>query len=239
MFPLPLLNTVPDNLEKMRARTALQYQNAFMKNTLVRALNNIYDAAPRVKSSHPAFASFMGYIEMVCDVASLHIQGDEVFAQSLAQHCKSYRWPTNKSGPAALNALKSLRHTASDWKKDGRSYNAGHIQKSLNGMEAVLLEVVHKQVPKFSGDAVPSTISDDKISELVTENMVWLMTNSDVHILVPFCMTHHDVKTSKHWPPVTEEGVQAMPDLVKEFASHWTFAPFDPITRRGLKPPFC
>ncbi|KAF8971079.1 hypothetical protein BDZ97DRAFT_1337100 [Flammula alnicola] len=235
MFPLPLLPTVPDDLEKMKGRRALLYQNTFMKNALIRALNIIYGVAPKLNGSHFAFRQFMEYVETVCDMTSLHIQGDEVFCKSLAQHCKAYRWTSNRSTAVVQDSLKSLRRLVRDWKKDNKSYHYTRLQGCLSGMEAPIIEVLHKQVAKFSGDVLPQSISDEQMRVLITDNMIWLGSNSDISILLPFCMSHHDIKTSKYWPPVTQDAIKAMPELVKEHPTLWKFSPFDPISRSGQK----
>ncbi|KJA20014.1 hypothetical protein HYPSUDRAFT_189180 [Hypholoma sublateritium FD-334 SS-4] len=239
MFPLPLIPTVPDDLAKMNARRALPQQNSFMKNALIRALNGIYEYAPRASPAQPAFGAFMEYIEIVCDMTALHIQGDEIFSNSLSSHCKAYQGPSKRHSSMAQNELSSFRRLACDWKKNGgKSYQASQIHSALNGMEGVLIEVLHKQVPKFTEAAVPASISDEQMLGLITDNMVWLTSNSEICILLPFCMAHHDVRMSKYWPPVNLDAIQAMPELVEQNKSLWKFSPFDPISRRGQKPVF-
>ncbi|KDR75283.1 hypothetical protein GALMADRAFT_140808 [Galerina marginata CBS 339.88] len=204
MFPLPLLSSVPDNLEKMKARRALLYQNTFMKNALIRALNVVYDVAPKIKASHPAFRQFMDYVDIVCDMISLHVRGDEVFFKSISQQCAAFRLTTNNNAAVLQNHMSSLQHQIDDWKK---------------------------KVARFTEEALPQSISDDRLNELIKENIIWLGTNGNVSVLLPFCVSHHDPKTSKHWPPVTHDALQAIPGLLEAHPQLWKFAPFDAITR--------
>ncbi|KAJ3500350.1 hypothetical protein NLJ89_g9839 [Agrocybe chaxingu] len=235
-FPLALLPTIPDNLDKLKARDALLYQNTFMKNALIRGLNVLYDVAPKVTTgSQSGFQPFMEYVDTVCDMLILHIQGDEEFFQALAQHCKSFRWSANKTTATAVASLNILRRSVSGWKKDPKTFSSARLLVPLTSMEGVLLEVLHKQVPKFKSEALPQAVSDDQLAGLIKDNMIWLASNSDVTVLLPFCMSHHDPKTSKHWPPVSEEAIKAMPGLVNAHPAIWKLAPFDPITKQGKK----
>ncbi|KAI6007664.1 hypothetical protein F5J12DRAFT_829720 [Pisolithus orientalis] len=78
-------------------------------------------------------------------------------------------------------------------------------------------------------------------------NIEWFASHSDMTFLLPFVISHHDPNTS-YWPPVQEQGMQALPVLLKAheervsvsmalFPFHalssrcWQFAPFDPLTR--------
>ncbi|CAA7259147.1 unnamed protein product [Cyclocybe aegerita] len=236
-FPLALLPTIPDNLDKLKARNALLYHNTFMKNALIRSLNVLYDVAPKVTTgSHSGFQPFMEYVDTVCDMLILHIKGDEEFFKTLAQQCKSFRWSANKATVTVVDSLNALRRSVSGWKKDPKMFASARLLAIITSMEGVLREVLHKQVAKFRSEALPQTVSDDQLASMIKDNMIWLASNSDVTILLPFCMSHHDPKTSKHWPPVSEEAIKAMPGLVNTHPTIWKLAPFDPITKQGKKP---
>ncbi|KAF8160881.1 hypothetical protein B0H34DRAFT_806320 [Crassisporium funariophilum] len=233
MFPLALLPTIPDSLEKMQAGQELRYQNTFMKNALIRALNIVYDIAGTFKvGSQPSFNQFMDYAGIVCDMMSLHLKGDEVFVKALSEQCKSFRSVSSKDVAKVRDALGSLRRYIGDWNKDIRSYQQKRLLDCLKGLEAPLSELLHNQVKSFSSDAVTRGISDKILKAMIKENMIWLGGNSDISILLPFCMSHHDTHTSKYWPPITKEAINAMPELVKSHSTLWRFAPFDPVTRQ-------
>jgi len=144
-----------------RARAALPYQNSFMKvsncvtcchhtmpegstdfilqNALIRALNIIYEVAPKVATgSHPAFQDFLEYVGVVCDMISLHIRGesrqlilekdayevlwvagDEIFFKAVAQQSKAFRSTTNKNAAVVQDALTALHRSIGGWKKVG------------------------------------------------------------------------------------------------------------------------
>lgn len=85
-----------------RARDALVYQNTFMKvtlgcsachwcrcwltfaaqNALIRALNITYEMARKIEAVHPEFCSFLAYMESVCNILSLHLEGENVTGRS-------------------------------------------------------------------------------------------------------------------------------------------------------------
>ncbi|KIM45059.1 hypothetical protein M413DRAFT_328441 [Hebeloma cylindrosporum] len=206
-----------------------------MKNALIRGLNAIYAVAPKIKASHPAFQHFLEYIEVVCEMIMLHLQGDEVFLESLSQKCTGYRWVANKNITSLQNPLNALRQLVSEWKRNGNSYQASRLQSSLSSMEDLLVDVLRKQVAKLRGDALPESVSNSDLHSLIIGNMIWLGTNSDISILLPFCMSHHDPRTSQFWPPITADAIAAMPELVKAHPNIWKFAPFNPVTKAANK----
>lgn len=63
------------------------------------------------------------------------------------------------------------------------------------------------------------------------ENVEWLGAQSDIAVLLPFVLSHHDPRTSKFWPTITAEGLAALPMLVQIHAACWKLAPFDPVSR--------
>jgi len=102
---------------------------------LIRALNIIYEVAPKVATgSHPAFQDFLEYVGVVCDMISLHIRGesrqlilekdaflwfagDEIFFKAVAQQSKAFRSPTNKNAAVVQDALTALHHSIGGWKR--------------------------------------------------------------------------------------------------------------------------
>ncbi|PPQ93684.1 hypothetical protein CVT25_012743 [Psilocybe cyanescens] len=250
MFPLALFPTVPDNLQDMKARDALVYQNTFMKNALIRALNITYEMARKIEAVHPEFCSFLAYMESVCNILSLHLEGDDVFFQTLSLHCNEVAVVNNEIAIAFRKDLNSLLGLIGEWIESPDSYQHARLQDCLKKIESSITEVLHTQMSRFRGDALPNSIDDETLRVLVRgvssllsieppidqcfpENMIWFGSRVDIAILLPFCTSHHDPLTSKYWPPVTSDAIEAIPDLARVHPHLWKFAPFDPVTRNA------
>jgi len=78
MFPLPMLATKPVDLDSMDSRDAFPYQLAFMKNTILRALNNIHTLARVFPRDDPRLGPFLEYIIGFCDILVLHVHMDVI-----------------------------------------------------------------------------------------------------------------------------------------------------------------
>ncbi|PPQ98412.1 hypothetical protein CVT24_004091 [Panaeolus cyanescens] len=236
-FPLALLPTIPNSFESMKGSQALQYQNTFMKNALIRALNRVHELAPRIKPASKELRQFADYVEVVCKLFDNHIEGDELFLKRLAQETKM-SYCAIKCGATVQAALKGMRSMVETWKKDPKAYLPTRLLDALVAMDKDINEVLHKQSVKFRPESIPKGISDDKLFELIGENLAWIVTKVDMNLVLPFCVSHHDIKTSPHWPTVHPDAIQKeLPKLVKVHADMWKLAPFDPLTRKALKCP--
>ncbi|TFK44464.1 hypothetical protein BDQ12DRAFT_18561 [Crucibulum laeve] len=241
MTPLKLFPTIPDELEAMDSRLALRYQNIFMKNTLIRGLNTVHEVAPQINPSHPLFQAFMEYAEIVGDMVRLHLEGDEVFFITfngsgrslfdiLGEEC-------NPNDFKIGDQLKALRQVINRWQEDQSTYVPATLQEHIQHLNSTLSTKFWDQINKVKSEYLVSVVSDERLRTMIQDNVIWLVTHSDMTILLPFILSHHDSKTSAHWPSVTEEGMAAMPELLKVHEGCWKFAPFDPITKQQMAPP--
>ncbi|KAF9047383.1 hypothetical protein BJ165DRAFT_1097620 [Panaeolus papilionaceus] len=236
-FPLSLLPTIPNSFESMKASQALQFQNTFMKNALIRGLNRVHELASRVKPGSRECRQFADYVGVVCMLLDNHIEGDEFFLKRLAQETKA-PYSVNKSGGTVQVALKAIRSMAEGWKKDLKAYLSTRLIDALVGMDKDINEALHKQSTKFKPESLPKGVSDDKVFELIGENLAWIVTKVDMNMVLPYCMSHHDIKTSSHWPTANPEAIQKeLPKLVNAHAEMWKLAPFDPLSRKAIKAP--
>ncbi|KAF6760120.1 hypothetical protein DFP72DRAFT_1166382 [Ephemerocybe angulata] len=236
MYPLALLPVVGDDLEKMDSRTALRYQNTFMKNALIRGLNNVYEyAGSIVDGNHKSFKEFMGYNQVVREMMQLHIDGDNLFFTTpgpnkiTIDRILGGAWTSNPHRIKLKDQLNSWDKRVESWSKKPDTYRGSELRSLLDGMQDLvvkgLIELIHSVKPEL----LAKNFSAEEMQAMIDDNIVWLATKGNVLLLLPFCTSHHDRSTSKFWPSIAPEGLKAIPDMTKENSSVWSLAPFHPV----------
>ncbi|EAU91538.2 hypothetical protein CC1G_02027 [Coprinopsis cinerea okayama7 len=238
MFPLPLLPVTDQDLSALDAREALRYQNSFMKNALIRGLNTIYTLATTIQdSTHPSIAHFLSYVQIVCEMLRLHVEGDEAFFTKRGANNTSLdellgsAWSKNSERKKLLEMIKAWTGEVDGWVSAPASYKAPLLRKRLEEMEVPLMKGSFELVHCITPDIVSKKFDKEEMHDMVFENIEWLLSNSDTAVLIPYCIAHHDITTSKYWPVMAPEGLAAVPAMVQGNESKWMFAPFDPIRR--------
>jgi hypothetical protein len=128
-YPLPLLPSIPDDLENLDARHALPHLMALMKNTFIRGLNRIHACVPLITTGHPALPSFLDYVCSLLMHINIHLEEDATFfsANALA---KIATVKTNPDTKAVRESIASLLSSVSDWIKvlsHYPSFHASHL----------------------------------------------------------------------------------------------------------------
>jgi hypothetical protein len=115
-YPLPLLPSIPDDLENIDARHALPHLMALMKNTLIRGLNRIHACAPLITTHHPALPPFLDYVRSLLMHLNAHLEEDATFfsTSALAEIVTS---EANPDTEAIRESIASLLSLVSDWIK--------------------------------------------------------------------------------------------------------------------------
>ncbi|KIK09308.1 hypothetical protein K443DRAFT_651346 [Laccaria amethystina LaAM-08-1] len=247
----PLLPIISDDLASLDPRLALRYQNTFMKNALIRGLNIIYLAASTINDGeHPNFREFTEYAHMVCGMIKLHLRGDDVFfttPNSDGQTLTDILGEDCTLPSTIALQISSLDEIIQRWNKCPSSYTPSELLDILENVEEPIVTGMRKQVilssqnrglffsssgqvESIQGEYLIKAYSEAQMRAMIEGNVFWLAAQSDISILLPFCMSHHDKKTSKYWPTIPAEGLAALPELVKAHPSRWIFAPFDPVT---------
>ncbi|KAF9467378.1 hypothetical protein BDZ94DRAFT_1382522 [Collybia nuda] len=249
-FPLPLLPTIPDNLDDMDSRKSIRYINTFMKNALIRGLNNVYTLAELVEDSETILCSFLDYALVVCDMICLHIEGtqpccDESFFTTPNSEGVALLKILGKSsnmndGGKMYNDIKALQQKIYAWKESPSTYSPNLLRMAVIQFAQEVYWKMEKQrgrlpnktqVESMDADVLAKAITDKALRSMIDENLQWLASHSDITYLLPFVLSHHDVRTSSYWPSVSPEGLEMVPELVMVHAECWEFAPIDPVTR--------
>ncbi|KAF8070374.1 hypothetical protein FPV67DRAFT_1016960 [Lyophyllum atratum] len=237
MFPLPLFPTVAVDLEGMDSRSSVQHMNTFMKNTLIRGVNNIYQTAPHVNNKS-LVDPFLRYAIIVCDMLSLHLQGDQMFFTKGNAQNKSLvdflgiTAPYATESSALQNILKHMLEKLHSWTKTPGAYSYVDLQLSLKVLGTPMLQSMASQRNALNKDSLMKFVAEAELRDMITDNLIWLASHSDMSLLLPFVLSHHDPATSEHWPNVAPEGLGLVPDFVHKDLACWGFAPIDPITRQ-------
>ncbi|KAI0295867.1 hypothetical protein B0F90DRAFT_1136260 [Multifurca ochricompacta] len=235
MFPLPMLATTPVNLDTLDSRHAFRYHLAFMKNTILRALNNIYAQAREFQSGDARLAAFLEYIAGFCDILVLHIRMDACLFQApvitdialeklLGEGCV-------QDMRKVVHGAKRLKKLARKYTRHTRDYDGREIIAHLSFGEefsARSWAQMHTIDPKRLEDACSEAEMRDGLRQFIE----CYVHESDVAFLVPFIHSHHDNETSLYWPTVSPEGRIMLPCLAKTYARSWELAPFDISTGR-------
>ncbi|KAJ2931298.1 hypothetical protein H1R20_g5828, partial [Candolleomyces eurysporus] len=242
MYPLTLLPVVPDDLNTMEV--ALRYQTSFMKNALIRALNNVYEQAQRIgDGGHQDFKPFMAYCRIVGDMLRLQYEGDDLFFAKSGTNKVSLdqilggAWTKSPHWKKVPETLKTWDNKLQEWLENPTTYRGTDLRALLDEMEVPLNKGLFELIEVAKPEILSQKFSDEEMHAMIGEHILWLSSNSDVTILLPFCTSHHDPLTSNFWPIITEEGLAALPELAEQHSSQWALAPFDPVKRvRNLKP---
>lgn len=228
-YPLPLLPSIPDDLENLDTRHALPHLMALMKNTLIRGLNRIHACAPLVIIGHPALPPFLDYVRSLLVQLDVHLEEDATFfsANALAAIATSDANPDTQTIRESIVSLTSL---VSTWINDDTFYCPSTLCDGLSFGPA-LVAVMQAQIKTLTPTLLDSIISRLDLFELITSSVNRVGERSDMTFLLPFVVSHHDHTTSTHWPKIPEDGIEAFPTLILSHPGCWQFAPFNPITR--------
>ncbi|KAG0694746.1 hypothetical protein DFH29DRAFT_814997 [Suillus ampliporus] len=244
-YPLPLLPSIPDDLENLDTRHALPHLMALMKNTLIRGLNRIHACAPLVIIGHPALPPFLDYVRSLLVQLDVHLEEDATFfsANALAAIATSDANPDTQTIRESIVSLTSL---VSTWINVGvsLSFRSQFITREqddtfycpstlCDGLSfgPALVAVMQAQIKTLTPTLLDSIISRLDLFELITSSVNRVGERSDMTFLLPFVVSHHDHTTSTHWPKIPEDGIEAFPTLILSHPGCWQFAPFNPITR--------
>ncbi|KAG1740771.1 uncharacterized protein EDB91DRAFT_1081859 [Suillus paluster] len=228
-YPLPLLPSIPDDLENLDARQALPHLMALMKNTLIRGLNRIHACAPLVIIGHPALPPFLDYVHSLLVQLDVHLEEDAAFfsANALAEIATSDANPDTKTIRESIISLTSL---VSTWINDDSTYCSSALCDGLS-FGPPLVVVMQAQIKMLTPTLLSSIISHLDLLELIKGSVGRVSERSDITFLLPFVVSHHDHTTSTHWPKIPEDGIETLPTLILSHPGCWQFAPFNPITR--------
>jgi len=115
-YPLPLLPTIPDNLEDIDARHALPHLMALMKNTFIRGLTRVHACAPLVKPGHSALPPFLNYVFSLLVHLNAHLEEDATFFSTNALS-EVATYEINPDTTAIRASIASLLTLVSGWTK--------------------------------------------------------------------------------------------------------------------------
>ncbi|KAF5385774.1 hypothetical protein D9615_002333 [Tricholomella constricta] len=199
---------------------AYVYINQHPQNALIRGVNSIYEAAPLANKGKLA-APFLRYVIMVSDMLRLHLEGDQMFFTRRNTQGKSIvdflgiaeSHSNNFSG--LFTFLTGLQQKLKSWNKSPETYSYIDLRGSLGTLGPLMLRSMESQA----------------------KNLIWLASHSDMAVLLPFVLSHHDPVTSAKWPTVAPEGLKMVPGFVKKDTPCWEFAPFDPVTKQRRPTP--
>lgn len=112
-YPLPVLPSIPDDLENLDSRYALPHLMALMKNTLIRGLNRVYACAPLVIVGQPALLPFLDYVRSLLAQLNVHLEEDATFfsANALVEVAATKANPDTKTIKESIISLTSLVST--------------------------------------------------------------------------------------------------------------------------------
>ncbi|KAH7907881.1 hypothetical protein BJ138DRAFT_1158960 [Hygrophoropsis aurantiaca] len=232
-YPLATLPSIADNLDDIDSRKALPYLMAFMKNTFIRALNNVYQAAPLIPKDPAIIRAFLDYIKCICALLQTHLDGDHLFFTSTSCGVPLVKAIGPACNPDTLpikDSLAQLTRVIVSWNENPRAYSPD-VLRSAVGFGLRLARDMKAQLASLTFDRLSSAVSDKNLRDMIRDNVEWFAAKSDITFLLPFVISHHDSSTSRHWPPIHDQGLQALPNLVQEHAGCWRFAPVDPLTR--------
>ncbi|KAJ8591599.1 hypothetical protein M405DRAFT_814116 [Rhizopogon salebrosus TDB-379] len=230
-YPLPLLPSIPDDLENIDARHALPHLMALMKNTFIRGLNRIHACAPLITTHHPALPPFLDYVRSLLMHLNVHLEEDATFfsTSALAEIVTS---EANPDTEAIRESIASLLSLVSDWIKDESTYCSSILCDGLS-FGTRLVAVMQVQIKVLTPALLSSIISHSDLLELITGSVGRIGEHSDMTFLLPFVLSHHDHATSTYWPNIHKDGIAMLPTLILGHPGCWQFAPFNPLTREN------
>ncbi|KAG2123049.1 hypothetical protein BD769DRAFT_1359969 [Suillus cothurnatus] len=227
-YPLPVLPSIPDDLEHLDSRYALPHLMALMKNTLVRGLNRVHACAPLVIVGHPALLPFLDYVRSLLAQLNLHLEEDSTFfsANALAEVATT---ETNPDTTTIRKSIISLTSLVSAWILDESNYCSSALCEGLS-FGPPLVTVMQAQIRALTPTLLSPIISHLDLLELITASVGRISEHSDMTFLLPFIVSHHDRTTSTHWPKIPEGCVDMFSTLILNHPGCWQFAPYNPLT---------
>ncbi|ETW80240.1 hypothetical protein HETIRDRAFT_147785 [Heterobasidion irregulare TC 32-1] len=230
-YPISLLPINNADIDSMNPYRALPSSMSLMKNTLLRALNNIHQLAPRLSPAHLATSDFLSYVDNVCGVLLVHMNNDETFFKTPSPggvvlgnvlHCAGI-----SSG--VVRRVETLRVLVRGWKDIPREYNATAMTGALDFGEDLAREM-RDLVAKVERRRLEQAVTAHELTSMIQANVERFASQNDITFLVPFLFSHHDRSKSPNWPPTTPEGREALPLLAEHHAGCWRLAPFSVLT---------
>jgi len=219
----------------MDSRYAVRYHLAFMKNTILRALNNIHTLALALPGDDPRLRAFFEYIVGVCDILVLHIDSDKHL----------FRTPVIAGvalekllGEGCVQDMRKVAKGAYKLKKLARKYAEGPEQYESSEIIAHLSFAEEfsarswAQLHSIDVNRLLSDCSEEDMHHGLQLIMASFVEKSEAAFLVPFIHSHHDRKTSTHWPPIGTKDRIVVACLAKVYSRSWELAPFDVFTGR-------
>uniref|UniRef100_A0A0W0EX63 Uncharacterized protein n=1 Tax=Moniliophthora roreri TaxID=221103 RepID=A0A0W0EX63_MONRR len=227
----PILEIFPVDSTALASKDAsnyLLYMNTLMKNVLIRALSRITEFAPSMNGNNIKFEAFVGYVVNFCDMLR-----DEMFFISpnkqgvklvdvLGPACN----PRNTDKLEA--ALDELRKGADQWKMVNSIIRDS--ADTLSNFAKVMMGTMTGQRSAIQNSAL-KIVEDEELRNMILENIKWIQSKSDITVLLPFILAHHDAVTAPEWPTMADDSTKELPHIIEVHAEWWQFAPFDPITR--------
>jgi len=242
MFPLPMLRaferdqgSTERDLDSMDSRYAVRYHLAFMKNTILRALNNIHTHALTLPLDDPRLRAFFEYIVGLCDVLVLHIDTDKDLFHTPVIAGVALEKLLDKGCVQdmrkVLKGANKLKKLARNYAQRPERYNRSKIIAHLSFAEEFSARS-WAQLHSIDGSRLASVCSEEEMRYGLRRIITSFLEKSDAAFLVPFIHSHHDRKTSTYWPPFSSEDRMTLPCLVKVHSRSWELAPFDVFTGR-------
>ncbi|KAI9457094.1 hypothetical protein BJY52DRAFT_1187513 [Lactarius psammicola] len=229
---------------------AIRYHLAFMKNTILRALNNIYTHALELRCGDARLEAFLEYVARFCDALVLQIRGENMLSSCIRQYskrCHVHAADERLFGSpviidVALEKLLSegcvqdmrkvvqgaeqLKKLAKKYAKLLGDYDGREIVAHLSFSEEFAARS-WAQLHSLDSGRLEEVCSEMEMRRGLRQITDSFVRQSDVAFLVPFIHSHHDRETSHYWPTVTPEGRLTLPCLAKTYAKSWELAPFD------------
>ncbi|KAH9040837.1 hypothetical protein EDB84DRAFT_985424 [Lactarius hengduanensis] len=230
MFPLPMLATIPVDLESMDSRHAIRYHLAFMKNTILRALNNIHTHARELRRGDARLEAFLQYVVGFCDVLVLQIHADErLFGSPVVIDValeKLLNEGCIQDMRKVVQGAEQLKKLAQKYAKLPGDYDGHEVVTHLSFSEEFAARS-WAQLHSLDCGRLEEVCSEVEMRRGLRQITDSFVRQSDVAFLVPFIHSHHDKETSHYWPTVSPEGRLTLPCLAKTYAKSWELAPFD------------
>ncbi|KAG1871837.1 hypothetical protein DFJ58DRAFT_741976 [Suillus subalutaceus] len=227
-YPLPVLPSIPDDLEHLDSRHALPHLMALMKNTLIRGLNRVHDCAPLITVGHPTLLPFLDYVRSLLAQLDVHLEEDALFfsANALAEVATTEANPDTKTIRESIMSLTSL---VSAWILDESKFCPSALCEGVS-FGPLLVGIMQAQIRALTPTLLSSIISHVDLLELIKASVSRISERSDMTFLLPFVVSHHDRTTSTHWPKVPEGCIEMFPTLILNHPGCWQFAPYNPLT---------
>jgi len=219
----------------MDSRYAVRYHLAFMKNTILRALNNIHTHALTLPLDDPLLSAFLEYIMGLCDVLVLHIDTDKVlfYTRVIAGVAleKLLDEGCVQDMRKVVTGAKELKELAREYAERPELYDGSEIIARLSFAEEFSARS-WAQLHSIDASRLVLVCSEEDMRYGLCYIITLFLERSYAPFLVPFIHSHHDRKTSTYWPPIRAEDRMTVPCLAKVHSRSWELAPFDIFTGR-------